>query len=541
MTRSLLAIAGLLLVLLAQMFTLQHCATPSAPTGGARDTIGPVLIPEETTPNFQTNFRPEEIVLTFDEWVELDLKQKILISPPLELGEDNVPFLRRRSLVIPLAGLTLRDSVTYVANVGSAIKDLNEGNPTENLRFVFATGPVLDSATVTGTLVKDFTGEPIEDATFTLYSNLADTAALTENPTYFAQSDKEGKFTVFNIRPGRYRAVGLVRNAGATNYYADLTGTFKPLSIGFLDTILTVADGNTDIGSLRLSPVPLPTKMTGLDTSSLGVVGIIMNQPAEGIDLRTYRTEYLRFNDKDTIKLFYRERGPDTIYVGRDSLFRDTITIASTGSLAGKALDIVTSPKQRVFAKTGPSFTFNQPLASVDTALIRLRKDTLPEGVPFSYAIDTIFPGEIGFRASFDLKKPYSIDILPGALTAWNGNQNQDTISRRFSLDGPEKFGILNLKIVNLNPTFDYIIRLLDGDKVVFATRRYINQQFEYTTKYEGLSPGTYKVEIIYDANGNQRYDSGDFLYGRQPEFIQRFEIPALKADWEVDETIDLE
>ncbi|MGK0333854.1 MAG: hypothetical protein ACI974_000671 [Paraglaciecola sp.] len=540
MTRSLLAIAGLLLILLAQMFTLQHCATPTSPTGGPRDTIGPVLITEETTPNFQTNFRPEEIVLTFDEWVEQDPKQEVLISPPLELGEDNVPYLRRRSLVIPLQGLKLRDSVTYVVNVGSAIQDLNEGNPTENLRFVFATGPVLDSATVTGTLVEDFSGEPIDKATFTLYGNLADTAALTENPTYFAQSDEEGKFTVYNIKPGKYRAVGLVRNPGATNYYADLTGTFKPISVGFLDTIITLGDGSTDVGAVRLSPIPIPTKVIELDTSVFGEISITMNQPAERIDLLTRRSDYLRYNDQDTIKLFYREQEKDTIYVGHDSIFNDTIVLAATGSLSSKPLDLVTGPKLRIFAKIGPVFTFNQPLASIDTTLISLRKDTFPEGVPYAYLIDTTFPGKISFRTSGDLKKPYLLEILPGALTAWSGSQNKDTIARKFNLDGPEKFGILTLKINQLDTTSNYILRLLDKDKVVSTTRRYIRQQSDYTARFEGLKPSTYKVEILYDRNGNQRYDSGDFLLGRQPELVRRFEIPTLKADWEVEEVIDL-
>lgn len=540
MTRSLLAIVGLLLALLAQLFTFQHCATPSAPTGGARDTIGPVLVPEATTPNFQTNFRPEEVVLTFDEWVEQDAKQEIIISPPLELGEDNQPFLRRRSLVIPFAGLDLLDSVTYVINVGSAIKDLNEGNPTENLRFVFATGPVLDSATVTGTLVEDFSGEPIDDATFTLYGNLADTATLTENPTYFAQSDEEGNFTVFNVRPGRYRAVGLVRNPGATNYYADLNGTFKPQSVGFIDTVITVVDGNTDVGTVRLSPVPIPTKVIGLDTSARGEIAITVNQPAEAVDLRTVRTDYLRYNVKDTIKLFYRERGPDTVLVGRDSLYPDTIVVASTGSLRGKPLLLEKGISPRVYSGTGPSFTFNQPVASLDTSRISLRKDTLREGLPFTYAIDTTFPGTVTFRTSWDVQKQFSLTVLPGGVTAWNGSTNQDTLAGKFRLDGPEQFGILTLEVKNLDPTADYILRLLEKDKVVFATRRYISKVFDYTARFEGLRPGTYKVEILYDANRNQRYDSGDFLYGRQPELVRRFEVPALKADWEVKEVIDL-
>ena len=173
-----------------------------------------MLIAEGSTPNFQTDFRPTEIRLEFDEWVELDPQQEILISPPLELAEANRPQLQRRTLVIPLDGVELRDSVTYVVNIGGAVKDLNEGNPTENLRFVFATGPELDTATASAVLVDAFTGEPVEGAALTLYENLADTAALTENPTYFAVADELGEVTVSNIKPGRYRVVTLLRAPG---------------------------------------------------------------------------------------------------------------------------------------------------------------------------------------------------------------------------------------------------------------------------------------------------------------------------------------
>ena len=541
MTRSFLALGGFLLVFFAQLFTLQHCATPTSPNGGARDTIGPVLILEETTPNFQTNFRPEEIVLTFDEWVEQDAKHRIIISPPLELGPDNQPYLRRRSLVIPLGGLELRDSVTYVVNIGSAIKDLNEGNPTENLRFVFATGPILDSAMVSGTLVEDFNGEPVDDATFTLYSNLADTATTTENPTYFAQTDEEGSFTVFNIRPGRYRAVGLVRNPGATNYFVDLSGTFKPVSVGFIDTIITVNDGNTDVGAVRLSPVPKPTKVIGLDTSARGRIAITMNQAAQDVDLQTTRTDYLRHNVKDTINLYFRNPGADTIYVGRDTLFRDTLYLVADGTTAARPLDVITGPGTLVNPATGLAFSFNQPLESIDTTLISLRRDTLPTRLPFSHTIDTLYPGEITFQTSWDQNTQYFFDILPGALTDWTGSTNQDTISRKFRTDNPEKYGTLTLNLTSLSPIFSYILRLIEKDKVIPGTRRFIRERSDYSVTYLGLKPGTYQVELLYDVNDNQRYDAGDFLYGRQPELIRRFEVEALRANWEVEEDISLE
>ncbi|WP_020569105.1 Ig-like domain-containing protein [Neolewinella persica] len=543
MTRSYLALAGFLLVLLAQLFTLQNCATPSSPTGGERDTLGPVLIVEETTPNFQTNFKPEEIVLTFDEWVEQDQKHQIIISPPLELGEDNQPYLRRRSLVIPLKGLELRDSVTYVVNIGSAIKDLHEGNPTKNLRFVFATGPVLDSASVTGTLVEGFSGEPLDKATFTLYGNLADTATTTENPTYFAQTDEQGQFTVYNIRPGRYRAVGLVRNPGATNYFVDLSGTFKPLSVGFIDTIITVADGNNEVGSIRLSPVPVRTKVLGVDSTDFGQLKIHMSQPAASIDIITGREDYLRYNDKDTLKLFYRSPARDTLYLGRDTTFYDTLVFAGSVEPPATPLTLLQGPPGRLNPVEGLVYLFNHPLEAVDTALIVLTEtaDTLATPRAYQYALDTLYPGTLRLSTGWRANTSYDLSIFPGALTDWVGGINEDTLRKTLIADSPEKYGNLTLKIGNLDTTLNYVVRLLDKDKVVPGTERYINEQANYQVVYRGLKPATYRAEMIYDTKRNRRYDGGDFRLGRQPEEVRRFELEALRANWEVEEEIRLE
>ncbi|MFT5998292.1 MAG: hypothetical protein ACI81P_000745 [Neolewinella sp.] len=543
MTRSFLAIIGFLLVLLAQLFTLQNCATPTSPTGGERDTLGPVLLVEETTPNFQTNFKPEEIVLTFDEWVEQDQKHEIIISPPLELGEDNRPYLRRRSLVIPLRGLKLRDSVTYVVNIGSAIKDLHEGNPTENLRFVFATGPVLDSASVTGTLVEDFTGDPVEKGTFTLYGNLADTAATTENPTYFAQTDEEGQFTVYNIRPGRYRAIGLVRNPGATNYFVDMGGTFKPLTVGFIDTVINVIDGQNEVGSVRLSPVPVPTKVLGVDSTDFGQLKIHVSQQATNIDIITGREDYLRRNDKDTLKLFYRTPAPDTIYVGQDTTFYDTLVFAGGVAPPAAPLRLEQSPSGRVNPTEGMVYLFNHPLAIIDTSLIVLTEtaDTLGTPLPYRYALDPDYPGILRLSAGWKENAGYNVSIFPGALTDWAGGINQDTIIRKVNADSPEKYGTLTLKLSKLDTALSYVLRLLEKDEVVPGTERYINEQADFEVLYQGLKPATYRAEVIYDTKRNQRYDAGDFLLGRQPEVVRRFELEALRANWEVEEEIQLE
>ncbi|MGB3801924.1 MAG: Ig-like domain-containing protein [Lewinella sp.] len=526
----------------SSFFGLQRCATPTPPRGGDIDSVGPVLVLEESTPNFQTNFRPDRIELTFDEWVELDFQQEIVISPPLELGVENRPELNRRTLVISLEDVPLRDSVTYVVNIGSAIKDLNEGNPTENLRFVFATGPILDTASVSGRVVDEFTGEPLEDITVTLYDNLVDTAVFTENPTYFAISAEDGSYTINNVRPGRYRVVALQRNPGATGYYPDYDGVFAPLAVGFRDSSVVVVDGENPIGEVRVSPIPISPLATEVSTDQYGLVRIGLNQAAAKVDL-DYGREYLRNDFGDTIRLFYREPAADTILVGRDSIYSDTVYISGeVGEAPVLPLTTVDKTSGRVNPGEGIQLIFNRPLTSVDTGLVRLYRDTFPDPVAYSYSIDTLYPAELRVRAGWSEDSPYYLEMLPGALTDWYGTTNSDTIARSLNVASREDYGTLTLTIQNINPTLSYILRLInqDGD-VIVGTRRFITERFEYVAEYRSLSPGNYLVELVYDSNANGRFDSGDLRFGTQPEAIQRFEIEELRANWEVEKLIDLE
>ena len=499
-----------------------------------------MLVADETTPNFQTNFRPEEIVLTFDEWVEQDPKQEIIISPPLDLGE-NRPYLRRRSLVIPLEGIDLLDSVTYVVNVGSAIKDLNEGNPTENLRFVFATGPVLDTATLSGTLVDDFTGEPLDGATFTLYGNLADSATTTTNPTYFAQTDEAGKFTVFNIRPGTYRPVGLVRANGATNYYLDQNGTFPPLAVGFTDSLVTVADGDNTFGVMRVSPVAKPVRVAAFDTSAFGQIDILLNQDARLVDYRAGQPDnYLRQDVKDTLRLFYAEPLADTIYVGRDPEYVDTLIFTGTVSGSPRPPRLVTGSSGKIGPVGGAFLEVSQPIVTIDTSSITLARDST-DNLPVIISRDTLFPGRLRVRHPWQPNAAYVLTILPGALTAQNGLSNSDTLRRSFTVGNPTTYGTLTLKLQNLDPTLHYILRLVLKDEPLVDTRRYVDERFAYEVTYYDLPAGEYRVELLEDTNNNRRYDSGDYRFLRQPETVRRFTIAPLRANWEVEEVIDLE
>lgn len=541
--RFLLGLLAMVAVLLTQLLALHSCATPSPPRGGPVDSIGPVLVAGESTPNYQTNFRPERVELTFDEWVELDFQEPILSSPPLDLSGEHQPVLERRTLVIPLEGVDYLDSVTYVINIGTAIKDLNEGNPTENLRFVFATGPELDTASVTGTVVDAYTGEPIEAAALTLYANLADTAVFTENPTYFARTDEEGNFEISNVKPGPYRVVALQRNPGARNYFADYDGVFPPLGAGFVDSIVYVADTENELGVVRLSPVPVPPRIADAVLEVYGTVKIALNQPAANVDLYT-DTDYVRSDIGDTLRLFYRSATPDTLIIGRDSTFTDTLVVtgeeAVTGDLPPLGL-IGSASRKRENPVNGIRLVFNRPVDTFDRSAVQLFADTLPEPVPFTLAADTVGPAELILRGNFASRTAYRLDILPGAVTDWYGLSNIDTLTQILGVAPVEDFGTLTIRLENLIGTANYIMQLINEEgEVITGTRRFIDKRFAYTVTYLGLAPATYRLELIYDSNHNGRYDSGDLRFGQSPEVVRRFEIEPLRANWEVEKIIDL-
>ena len=62
---------------------ISGCAKRGSPSGGAIDSIPPILVNANPKLN-STNFDSEEIRLTFDEFVKLDkVQDQLIISPPV--------------------------------------------------------------------------------------------------------------------------------------------------------------------------------------------------------------------------------------------------------------------------------------------------------------------------------------------------------------------------------------------------------------------------------------------------------------------------
>ena len=69
--------------------------------------------------------------------------------------------------------------------------------------------------------------------------------------------------------------------------------------------------------------------------------------------------------------------------------------------------------------------------------------------------------------------------------------------------------------------------------------KKFATEPREY--EFKNLKPSRFMIRIIYDDNGNQTWDTGNFLQNIQPEGVYYVKtIIDAKANWEVEENIML-
>jgi methionine-rich copper-binding protein CopC len=216
-------------IALAALFVISvasSCANMVPPTGGARDSLPPVLV--NSTPNDSAkNVTPKKIVLTFNEYVELtDVSSNLIVSPT----PFNAPFVESKLKTVTVK---LKDSLeantTYSINFGKSIKDVNEGNVMKEFTYVFSTGNSIDSNTITGKVLLAETGKTDSTLLVVLHKNLNDTAVVKLRPRYYTKLNGDGSFTFKNLPAQNFNVFVLPNDY--TKRYDDSSKLF-----GFLNT-----------------------------------------------------------------------------------------------------------------------------------------------------------------------------------------------------------------------------------------------------------------------------------------------------------------
>ena len=221
-----------------------RCASMMIPTGGPRDTLPPVIV-NMTPDNFSTD-RPlvghGKIYIEFDEFVQLKDQQKEFFTSP-QMKKKPTVTLRGRGIVIQLRD-TLLPNTTYALNFGSALRDNNEGNPLHSMRYVFSTGPELDSMILSGYTADAYKADSVSKTFIWFFpadsvEDIAeyDSTIFKYKPAVIARAENNGIFIAQNLKPVPYR-VYAVQDKNDNQLYEPgsdqvgfLDGTYNPAAL----------------------------------------------------------------------------------------------------------------------------------------------------------------------------------------------------------------------------------------------------------------------------------------------------------------------
>lgn len=183
-----------LLILSSNIFI--SCANIIPPSGGTRDSLPPVLV-NANPKDSATQFKSNKIVLTFNEFVDLQNIQDNLLVSPAPVTNPQIDH-KLKTITIKLKD-SLESNTTYSINLGNTIKDINEGNVLQNFKYVFSTGKSIDTNKISGKVLIAETGLADSTLIAILHSNLSDTAITKLKPRYYTKIDRNGQFEFTNL------------------------------------------------------------------------------------------------------------------------------------------------------------------------------------------------------------------------------------------------------------------------------------------------------------------------------------------------------
>ena len=514
-----------------------NCANRGTPDGGPKDLNPPVIIKTEPE-NYSTHFNSKEIRIYFDEYIKLkDLQKQLIISPPMNIQPEITPLGSASKYITIKIFDTLQPNTTYAFNFGNSIQDNNEGNPYTFYRYVFSTGDYIDSLTVKGNITDAIKREPETFVSVMLYevdSTFNDSIIYKKVPKYITNTlDSLTSFTIENVKAGKYMLLALKdkNNDNKFQQKTDKIGFYKSFIDVPTDSLYSLKLFNEDIDFKAVRP--------RLESGEKIVFGYEGDFKGINIHLKSevpsnFKHRITKDEKTDTLYYWYKPKlEADSLIFNVSKLdFNQDFTVKIKDNKKD-TLVINASPSSNIEYKQPFKIFGSTPFETFDPSKVEIiDKDSTK--IDFNSTFDTITNT---YTLDFEKKEDnaYKITVLPEALVDFFGNKN-DTL--RYSLKTQKKDSYGNLRVHLKNAIYPVIVQLTDAKGDV---------KYEmYATKQEPLdflniSPSKYFIRIIFDTNGNKKYDTGNYLKKILPERISNFEMSdAIRADWSYEETLEL-
>lgn len=508
------------------------CANPVPPSGGPKDETPPMVDSELSTSNQQVNFKERTFTLVFDEWVKLDnIHQQMIVSPPIKYKPE--VNLKGKELTFTFDPRdTLIDNTTYSIQFGDGIKDLNEGNAAENLKFVFSTGPIIDSLSVAGKILDVLSEEAAKEMKVMLYDGFQDSLPLLERPQYVAKTNDAGAFKFENLRSDTFRLIAILDE---DNNYLFSPGKEK---VAFLDTLLVVNKNLFNINLLAFDEVTKPKlskKELQADRLTIGFDQIvdtssitILSSDVRDVEVLQDSIIYWLDGRLDSIRLItnYKNTYDTTLIRKARKARKDTTHIRL---IKGK----MTSP---VSSENDPlRMIFNRSIVQVDTSKIAVSDSSKS----YNFIVETNTDRSLHIKSQWIHGREITVKMAPEALMAINGKSHQDTIEYAFFVPKKESLGKLTFTIDSLHSDPPRVVQVLLKEKIV---RQFIVRpnRGEQTFEFSNLPAGKYELLIVEDRNENGKWDTGNYLDFIQPEPRIRKILEPLRENWDLNVNLQL-
>ncbi|WP_294469936.1 Ig-like domain-containing protein [uncultured Bacteroides sp.] len=571
---------------------LYSCASIGRPEGGPRDFDPPRFI-SSTPAAGAVNSQRTKVSLQFDEFIKLEkATEKVVVSPP-QIQQPEIKASGKRIQVNLLD--SLKPNTTYTIDFSDAIVDNNEGNPLGNFAFTFSTGAQIDTMEVSGTMLDASNLEPIKGMLVGLHSNLNDTAFTTLPFDRVARTDSRGRFSIRGIAPGTYRIYGLMdadqnftfnqkseviafhdsviiprmeeRMRMDTAWVDSLTyDTIVERKYTYYlpdDIILRAFKEKNFSQYLIKSERLIPHKFTfyfANKADTLPVLkGLNFDEKDAFIIEKNQRNDTIHYWVKDSLLFKQDTLAMSLTYLYTDTLNQlvprtDTLNLVSKQKykkeepekkkkkkkddeeeepIPTKFLPVNVSAPSSMDVYGYISLTFDEPIASFDSAAIHLRQkvDTLWKDIPFEFEQDSLNLKKFNLYYDWEptLEYEFAVDS-----TAFHGIYGlfTDKIKQAFKVRSEDEYFTLKFNITGAD-SLAYVELLDAQDKVV--RKRRVNDKG--VADFYFLNPGKYGARLINDTNGNGEWDTGDFAKGIQPEKVYYYpSILEYKALWDVEQ-----
>lgn len=510
---------------------LFSCANRGTPGGGPKDEIPPQIV-KSNPENFSTNFNSKEIKIYFDEYVKIkNLQRQLIISPPMDPAPEVTPLGTASKYITIKINDTLQEKTTYAFNFGNSITDNNEENPYSYYKFVLSTGSYIDSLSIKGQITDAVLRKPEDFVSVRLYqidSTFNDSIVYNKLPQYVTNTlDSTTTFNLENLKAGKYMLLAL-KDVNEDNKFQQKTD-----KIGFHKEFITIpTDSSFNLKLFKEENdfnIIRPRLISG-EKIAFGFEGDYQNTKIRITSKTPNNYKFLVTKDPktDSLNYWYKPRFKDTdslLFQVKNKDYIEDFTV-KISEQKRDTLIMESSPRGNMNFNDTFKVTANIPLTTFDESKFNiLDKDSI--AVNYTTTLDTLL-NSYNFHFDKSESNTYYIQALPEAFTDFFNNKS-DTLNYRLVTKTFADYG--NIRVTLINAKYPIIAQLTDKTGQLKAE--------VYSTKIEPLdfkhlNPGTYYLRVIFDENGNEKYDSGNYLKKINPERISHFDDAIeVRANWD--------